>query len=256
MTNDQYIAALKKALSALDKESRDDIIQEIQSHSAESGASLLEQFGQPSTLASQYLEGETLKTPVAKQVAGIGKKMFLYVGILASTMLAALVFFIWTASSDDFNYADESAPQLDPSSADWVTKPWAEGMSIDIEQSSAVIYWHDEATIRWQCNSSEPPVIKEGKLGIRQSKCLMMVPKVAMNLNTDQAQIVLVRPQSSIDMSIKQTGLRIAENNSQYRYEVNANRSNFSGLSSYDDAEITIKIDSMEAMISPYESDE
>ena len=80
-----------------------------------------------------------------------------------------------------------------------------------------------------------------------------MAPKVAMKLVTDQAQIVLVRPQASLDMNIRQTSLRIAENETQYRYEVNANRSNFTDLSSYDEAEHTIKIESFEAMISPYE---
>ena len=253
MTNEQFIAALTKALGGLDKASRNDIIQEIQSHEAETGSSLLERFGRPEALAEQYLEGETVKTPVTKKVVGAGKKMFLWMGILASTMLAALVFFIWTASSDDFNYADESAPELDKTSASWVTKPWAEGMSIEVEQSSAVFYWHDEPTVRWQCNGSEPPVIKDGKLTFRQSKCLIMVPKTALKLVTDQAQIVLVRPQASLDMNIRQTGLRIAENETQYRYEVNANRSNFTDLSSYDDAEHTIKIESLEAMISPYE---
>jgi hypothetical protein len=80
-----------------------------------------------------------------------------------------------------------------------------------------------------------------------------MLPKVAMKIVTDQAQIVLVRPQASLNMNIRQTGLRIAENETQYRYEVNANRSNFTDLNSYDAAEHTIKIESLEAMISPYE---
>ena len=74
-----------------------------------------------------------------------------------------------------------------------------------------------------------------------------------MEIVTDQAQIVLVKPQASINMNIKQTGLRIAENGNQYRYDVNANRSNFSDLKSYDEAEVTIKIKSLEAMISAYE---
>jgi hypothetical protein len=253
MTNEQYIAALTKALGGLGKESRSDIIQEIQSHEAESGSSLLERFGRPETLAEQYLEGEVIKTPVTKKVLGAGKKMFLWLGILASTMVAALVFFIWTASSDDFNYADESSSELDKASASWVTKPWAEGMSIEVEQSSAVFYWHDEPTVRWQCNGSEPPVIKDSKLTFRQSKCLIMVPKMELKLITDQAQIVLVRPQASLELNIRQTGLRIAENETQYRYEVNANRSNFTDLSSYEEAEHIIKIESLEATISPYE---
>jgi len=252
MTNDQYIAALKKALGRLDSASRQDIIQEIQSHEAESGSSLLARFGTPEALAAQYLEGETLKTPVTQQAVGAGKKMFLWVGILASTMIVAMVFFIWNVSSDDFNYADEAAPELDSTSTDWVTKDWTAGMSLDIEQSSAVIYWHDAPSVRWQCNSSEPPIIDASKLTIRQSKCLIMMPKTAANIVTDQAQIVLVRPQASLDMSIKQTSLRIAENDTPYRYVVNTNRSSFDGLTSSDEAQYTISIESLESMIAPY----
>lgn len=253
MTNDQYIAALKKALSGMDGASRRDIIQEIQSHGAEADASLLERFGTPETLAAQYLEGEVVKIPVTKKVVGAGKKMFLWVGILASTILAALVFFIWTASTDDFNYADESSAELDKTSASWVTKPWAEGMSIEVEQSSAVFYWHDDPTVRWQCNGTQPLVNKDNKLNIRQSKCLIMLPKMAMKIVMDQAQIVLVRPQASLDLKIRQTNLRIAENETQYRYEVNANRSRFSDLSSVAEAEHTIQIEAIEATISAYE---
>ncbi len=254
MTNDQYIAALNKALSGLDSASRRDIVQEIQSHEAESGSSLLERFGDPTMLAEQYLEGETISPSVAQKAGGFGKKMFLWVGILASTMVVAMMLFIWTASSDDFDYSNEMAEELDQTSADWVTKPWAEGMSIAIDQSSAVIYWHDDSTVRWQCNSSEAPVIDAEKLSIRQSRCLLMVPKTALKLTTDQAQVVLVRPQSSINLDITQTSLRVAENDTQYRFEVNKNRSNFSGLSSFDDAEHTITIKSQESMVSAYEA--
>jgi len=255
MTNDQYIAALKKALGGLDSTSRNDIIQEIKSHGAETGSSLLDHFGSPETLAEQYLEGETVKTPVTQKAAGIGKKMFLWVGILASTLVLALIFFIWTATSDDFNYADETAEQLDQNSPDWITKDWKAGMSVDIAQTSAVFYWHDQATVRWQCNSSKPPVFDAEALRIRQSKCLIMLPKDDMKIVTDQSQIVFVRPQASLDVKIEQSSLRIAENETKYRYEVNGNRSNFSDLSSYDDAEHTIKIESLESMVSAYKKD-
>ena len=253
MTNDQYITALKKALGNLDEGSKNDILQEIHSHGAESGTSLLEQFGSPGSLAEQYLDGELLPTPITKKAAGFGKKMFFWVGILAATLVAAMVFFAWTATSDDFNYADEAAVELDQASEDWVTKPWTEGLSINIEQASAVFYWHDDSTVRWQCSSNILPNIANNTLSIRQAKCLIMVPKNTMRIVTDQAQIVLVRPQASLDMNIRQSSLRIAENETQYRYVMNSSRTNFSGLISNDDAEHTITIESLEAMISPYE---
>ena len=255
MNNDQYIAALKKALAGLDSASRNDIIKEIQSHEAETGSSLLEHFGSPEALLEQYLEGEVLQTPVIEKVGDFGKEMFLWVGILASTMVLAMVFFIWNVSSDDFNYADESAVELDSTSAEWVTKDWVAGMSLDIEQSSAVLYWHDDPTVRWQCNSNALPVIDAEKLMIRQSRCLIMMPKIDTKIVADQAHIVLVRPQVSLDLNIKQTSLRIAENDTLYRYVVNTNRSKFDGLKSSDEAQYTIKIEALGANISLYEEE-
>lgn len=252
MTNDQYIAALKKALSGLDETSRSDIIQEIQSHGAESDASLMERFGSPPDLAKQYLEGEVVRTPVSTKVVGASKKIFLWVGILASTMVAALVFFMWYASSDDFNYADETSSELDSTSADWTTKDWSSGVSIDIDQAHAVFYWHDNPTVRWQCNGTEAPVLDAKKLTIRQSKCLVMLPKLALKIIATQAKIVLIRPQASLAVNVKQTSLRIAENGNQYRYEVSENRTQFDGFTSKDDAEHTIKIEGLEATIEPY----
>ena len=264
MTNEQYIAAMKKALEGLDRTSRDDIIKEIQSHEAESGTSLLERFGSPESLAEQYLEGEVLKTPVIKQVGGIGKsvfnfgkKMLLWVCVLISTLIFAIIYFIWNVSSDDFNYADESAVELHVNSADWISTDWVSGMTVDIDQSSVVIYWHDEPTVRWQCNGAKHPStnIKKDELRIRQSKCLIMIPKESVKLISDQAQVVLVRPQSAVDIKIKQTGLRIAENKTKYRYIVNSAKTSFEGLESHDDAEITIKIESEQAQISAYEEE-
>lgn len=255
MTNNQYITALKKALSGLDKQSRSDIVQEIQSHAAESGTPLLERFGSPEELAKQYLDGEIIAKPVSKKILGIGKKFFAWLGLIILGVIAAVALLIWFMSGDDFNYADESAAELNSKNADWVTKAWEAPLNVKLDQASAVFYWHDAKTVRWSClGSSQPALREEGSvLDISRSKCKLYLPKTATSITTDQSQVVLVRPQVSLDLTIEQTSLRIAENDVKYRYVMDANRSKTVDLLSHDDAEFTISIKSNEATISKYE---
>ena len=81
MTNNQYITALKKALSGLDRASRNDIIQEIQGSAAESTAPLIERFGAADELAKQYLDGVIVAKPIAEKIWGLSKKLFIAIGI-------------------------------------------------------------------------------------------------------------------------------------------------------------------------------
>ena len=74
MNNNQYITALRTALSGLDNMSRNDIVQEIQSHAKESGDTLCERFGNPEEFAQQYMEGEVLAKPLGSKVLGVSKK--------------------------------------------------------------------------------------------------------------------------------------------------------------------------------------
>lgn len=256
MTNNQYITALKKALSALDKQSRNDIIQEIQSHAAESGTPLSERFGSPEELAKQYLDGEIIANPVSTKVLGIGKKLLTWIGLGVLFCIAAIALFIWFISGDDFNYADEKQAQLKSKEAGWVTKDWSGPLNIKLDQSSSVFYWHDESTIRWGClGENEPKLSAESGMDIRQSKCIVFLPKTALTLKAHQAQIVLVRPQVSVDVDLEQASLRMAENGVKYRYISEGSRMKFNDLQSHDDAELTINISAQESMISQYEED-
>ena len=254
MTNNQYIAALKKALSGLDSDSRNDIVQEIQSHAAESGTPLIERFGSPEDLANQYLDGEIIAKPVAKKILGIGKKLFTWIGIVVVGLIAAIALFIWIISGDDFNYADENAAELKSTDAAWVSKDWAAPLTIKLNQASAVFYWHDAKTVRWNCQADEQPTLGDDSvLNLRHSKCLVYLPKTAVSINADQSQMVLVRPQVSVDINMVQASLRVAENGVKYRYVTDADRSRFDGLQSHDDAELTLSIKAHESMIIEYE---
>ena len=254
MTNNQYITALKKALSGLDSDSRNDIIQEIQSHAAESGTPLIERFGSPEDLANQYLDGEIIAKPVGKKILGIGKKLFAWIGIVVVGLIAAIALFLWVMSGDDFNYADENAAELKSNDAAWVTKEWDAPLTIKLNQGSAVFYWHDAKTVRWNCQADEQPTLgDDAVMSIRHSKCLVYLPKTAITLNADQSQMVLVRPQVSVNITMEQASLKVAENGEKYRYVTDTSRSRFDDLQSYDDAEHTITIKAHESMIVKYE---
>lgn len=256
MTNNQYISALKKALSGLDKQSRNDIIQEIQSHAAESGTPLSERFGSPEELANQYLEGEIIAKPVAKKILGIGKKVIAWVGISVVALIAAIALFIWFMSGDDFNYADENAAELTSTDVMWISKDWDAPLTVKMDQASAVFYWHDATSVRWSCEADEQPTLgDDGLMKLRHSKCLIYLPKTALTLNADQSQMVIVRPQAELNITLEQASLKIAENGEQYRYKVESSRTRFDGLQSQDDAEYTINIKAHESMVVDYESE-
>ena len=55
MNNNEYVAALNKALIGMDESSRADIIRELESHANESDTLLSGRFGPPDELAKQYL---------------------------------------------------------------------------------------------------------------------------------------------------------------------------------------------------------
>lgn len=256
MTNNQYISTLKKALSSMDRNSRNDIVQEIQSHAAESGTPLFERFGSPEELAKQYLDGEIVAKPVAKKIMGVGKRLFTWIGIVLVMLIAAVALFVWAVSKDDFNYADENAPELSDEKAQWVSQEWDAPLTIKLDQSSGVFYWHDAKTVRWSCLGAHQPVLDEqATLNLRQSKCLVYLPKTALTLEGDQSQVVLIRPQVSVDAKLHQTRLRIAENGAQYRYDMSGSRMKFEDLQSHDDAEWVISVRAEESMIGPYAED-
>ena len=83
----------------------------------------------------------------------------------------------------------------------------------------------------------------------------IFLPKNALTLTADQSKIVMVRPQVSVDVSLEQASLRMAENGVKYRYVSEVSRTKLTGLQSHDDAELTINIKAHESMISQYEED-
>lgn len=252
MTNNQYITALKKALSGLDRASRNDIIKEIQGSAAESSTPLIDRFGPADELAKQYLDGVIVAKPLGEKIWGISKKLFIAIGVVVVASIVVISLLIWSWSGDQFDYSDESSPELSKNKATWVTKSWTSNLDIKVSQSSSVFYWHDEPIVRWDCKGDEPEQQGETGLLFSRGQCLVYLPNVPTTITADQAKVVIVKPQNSISIEARQASVRIAEGGIKYKYEMASIRSNINNLLSQDDAEHTISIKSNEAMISSY----
>ncbi len=252
MNNDQFIAAFKKALAGLDKSSQKDIVQEIKSHAAESGDPLFERFGSPEDLARQYLDGEKIAVPLGEKIWGISKKLFIGIGMAAVALAIVVSIIVWWWTRDPFNYADESAEELGVNKAAWQSFAWSDDLHLDVERASVVIYWHDELLVRSNCKIQDPPKVEGAKVSITRGKCLVYLPKVVTQITAEQAEIVLVRPQVSLDMEIKQTELRVAANGERYRYIIDGSRTKIDDLPSHEDAALELRIKSSETRISAY----
>ena len=257
MNNDQYMDQLKKALVGMNRQAREDILQEIQSHIEESGGdsqSLLDMFGPPEQLASQYLEDEPLSTPLTKKIAGISGKVFMVIGIVVIALITAVAIWAKFIISDDFNYADENAKELRSAKQQWSQIEPVRPIRFDLSQSQLVLYWYEDSRILWNCEGENvPQQLDDGLIKLRHTSCLMYLPGEDSALKALQSNIVIVRPRSGINLEIEQSKLRIAENNTRYRYRIDKRRSEVTDLASHDEAEIEIGINALESSISAYE---
>ena len=254
MNNDQFIKALRKALSGMDKESREDVVQEIESHGADSGDNLFQQFGDPKTLAQQYTDGEVAAPKAsspAKKVASIGKKILMGLGILVVLLIALGFFLKWKFSGDAFNYADEAALEQHTRDLVWEKKNVKLPLKLRIYQSQVQLFWHQGTKMNWSCKGKEPELI-DGSFHIKQARCMLFMPPADAQLAIEQAQVVIAKPLASLDIDMVQAELRIAEEERQYRYEMTKDRSYLEPFSSHDSAEQMIKIKAKESTVKHY----
>ena len=253
MNHKQYIDALKRALRGLDRKTRDEIVLEIEAHAQDQGseASLIEQFGPPSELASRYLEGETLKTSLGKRVAGGGKIVLTAIGAIAVLITVAVALLIGYWNKDAFDYANERAQQLDGNTGDWQSVDWTSPVDIEVTQARAVFYWRDQNNLGWHCKNGAD--FQEGVLTIRHADCLVFLPRQVSAINATQANIVLVRPQANTHIDLVQSRLRIADNSARYRFDIDAVHSDVDNFVSDDSAAITIAVNTTESEVEAYE---
>ena len=247
---------MKKALKGIDNQDRDNILLEIKGLIGELNTqeSIEEHFGSPAELAKQYLEGERIRPSVGKKVMSLGKKIFLGIGIGVTILILGVILFGWYFSQDSFDFSDIKAKQLDKNSVNWKSVKWSSDIKIEIDQGRAVLYWHDQASIDWNCGDDQNlnPVPNKA-LKIRHDQCLIFLPKQAIEIKATQSDLVLIQPQIALNIALKQSKLRIAEKGEKYKLEVNASRSAIGDFLSHDDASIVLTIKAEESQIERYE---
>ena len=258
MNNQQFLDRLRKALSGLDRGARDEILREIESHASETGgsASLETQFGDPETLALQYLDGAELPPTVGKRAGRVGRTILLGLGGITLAWIALVIGVTLFAGSDEFDYSDEQSSELQEQQRNWNQQPWNDAIRISVDQAKAVFYWHSDASLKWDCDgASDFTPETGGELSIRHGRCFVYLPSVDVEINADQSSIVLVRPQSSAKIDAHQASVRIAEKGQPYRYQMELNRSNRGGFSSSEASSIVIAVRASESTVEPYEYD-
>ena len=257
MNNKQYINALKKGLEGMDAEARDEILMEIRSHIEEMDddeQSLMESFGAPDELARQYMDGVIVRLPLVRKVSRWSKDIFRALGIATIFFVVAAGVLIWIFSGDEFDYANEKSSQLNLDSTAWTSIKWDQPLILSVHQAQTVIYWHEKNEVSWNCMGDNIPEPKsEGILSVRHGRCFIYLPRRPADIRVTQAQMVMVRPQADVTLKVEQGSLRIAENESKYRYAIRKVRSHIDPFQSYDDSQILIDIDANEATIESYQ---
>ncbi|MCP4979057.1 MAG: hypothetical protein GY935_01015 [Gammaproteobacteria bacterium] len=257
MNDEHYIAALKRALSGLDRKTRDEILREIRSHMQDThGVETLEQrFGPVEELASQYLDGEPLPPSVGARLGKFSKTALLFIGGIFITCILIIVVLAAIYSRDKFDYADKTALAQAIKPGEWSVREWLQPIDLTVDQAHVVLYWHDEPEIRWHCKGrDEIDPVPGQQLKIRHGYCLILLPRQEAHLDIIQSDVVLVRPDAPVTVQILQSELRIAELGKPNRYEFDLSHSDAAKFQSDANAGILISISAIESSIKHYDN--
>ena len=256
MNNNDYMAALRRALAGMQRGAREEILREIKSHlnEASDAVSLQERFGPVDELARQYLDGEPKKMSWFSRLGKVTKVLLVGLGAVSLAVALIIVGVVWFFSGDRFDYSDESLARQEIAGGQRLSITSEQQPSITIKQAKAAIYWHDEPEVRWLCKGREPVIPKAGfAFEVLQGYCLFYLPKNQAKIDVSQGEVVIVRPQATISLTLDQGWARIAENGESYRYELDVDKTEVDEFKSDPEALVSINIASRMATVSHYE---
>ena len=230
MNTNDYIKELKDYLSILDSSKRDEIIKEIESYVLESEATyslLVERFGSPKELADGYLEDVVVAQEEDNTLYKKTKRVFLTIFIFLVVVFVGVALTIYFMTRDDFDYSKYSASTV----VQELKSPWMQVQNIsklDISQSKVVVYWNSEGQTKISCKKDDEEnenykaknkrEIKEDTLFIKQSSCILSIPKQSFDIKTYQAKVILVRPSDTVSLKSEQSTINIADDKNAYNY--------------------------------------
>lgn len=248
MTTQDYIKELKKYLSNLDNDKKNEILKEIESYIEESHIDysiLVERFGTPKELADGYLEDMPIKEKKNKTFLIQTKRVVITIALF----LLIVAFFIYKFTQDPFDYSKYTASTVNKE----VDSAWIDLNNINqikIEQAQVVLYWSKNDKFQYSCEGNGISQEKE-TFSIKQSRCFIKVPNKKINIKSFQAQIVLIEPTNTLSLESEQTSLRIAEKNSTYKYDFSSKQSDVNNLTSKENG-ITINGKLFQSDLSSY----
>ncbi len=251
MKNENYLKSLKKLLKDLDTDTKNQIIKEIESYIDESGANgetLVEKFGTPEELASSYLEDMPIKKTKTKSKTV--KILFSIVAIFMILIFGS-IFLFNSLTSDDFDYSIFTSETIDGKTKE----PWIEVSNIsavNLKQVKAVFYASKNENLMYSCSKDTTVLNEKGILNIKQSKCFIKLPYNVFKINSFQSNVVLIKPEKSLDIDLEQSTLRIAEKQNKYKYIFERKQSDIKGLESKE-SNINIKFKLYQSNISKYQ---
>jgi uncharacterized membrane protein len=242
MKKQNYIQELENKLAHLESNTKREILNEIQSYINESNASydtLIEKFGQPQELANSYLEDMPTITPIKEKASSIISKTFKILGALLLLFISIVVYFIYTHTSDDFDYSKYTANTINNKiNIKWIKIQNIE--NIQLNQAKAVIYWSNINDLEYSCKGSDIQV-NSNTLAFKKSFCYVKVPKILINIESFQSNVVLVEPTANIILDSTQSKIRIANLNSSYNYKLKSKSSDTESLNSDNKSKIIIQ---------------
>lgn len=248
----KYIKELEKKLLSLEKESRDNIINEIQSYIDESDSTydlLCEKFGTPKNLAKSYLEDTPIQETTKSKILRYGSNILKILGIILLLIIIIVTSIVYFYAKDNFNYSAYNASSITTK----IDRPWIEVSNIQnikIEQSKVIFYWSDKNKLKYSCKGKISKH-KNNSLFIKQSACYVLLPKKQINIDTYQTYIVAIEPKTDINFNLEQTRLKIEENEKNYKYDFDLKQSSVSNIESKQ-SNIKINVKAYQSKVSNY----
>ncbi|ADG93755.1 hypothetical protein Arnit_2101 [Arcobacter nitrofigilis DSM 7299] len=233
MNTQDYIKELRKQLSGLDNDKTKNIIKEIESYIEESNATyeiIVERFGTPALLAEGYLEDMPTTNKRDKNRSIIKRTLLIMLGFFLLA-IAIILFVFYKMTQDPFDYSKYTATTVEQK----LKSPWVtidnNINKININQSQSVIYWSNDNKLQISCKRDKYKQ-EENTLFIKQSRCIIKVPKQNLDLKILQAKVVLVTPTKELNINAEQSHISIVEKNNQYNYSIIKKQSDINNLKS------------------------
>jgi hypothetical protein len=253
MKTGSYIKELKNNLKDIDSTKRTEIVNEIKSYIIESKCSyetLVEKFGTAQELADSYMEDEP-KVESFNTLTGKYTNLFLKsLGVVMLIIVGTIKYFIYTLSSDGFDYSKYDAKTVDKEiNANWKKIEMLE--SIIIDQSHVVFYGSDNDYLEYSCARGNSK-LENNTLSIVQNKCYVRVPNKSSKITIKQSEVVLIKINTNLIINAYQSRIKVAEAGAQYFYDLELTKSEKVDLQSSENSRILIKAKLNESKIERY----